>query len=116
MENNPKYKNLEPIVHTGLGKNLYLFCDEKNLKKNLATIRKIPHITLLGALLNNEHLLTRNGIQDYANMPDLDTLRGQLVGTLNNHLASITTTLSSPSSQLSMILDQHSKSASQKSD
>ena len=110
MENNPKYKNLAPIVENALGKNLYLFCNENSLKKNLTTIRKIPHITLLGAMLNNQYLLTRNGIQDYANMPDLDNLRGQLVGMLNNHLASITTTLSSPTSQLSMILDQHSKS------
>ena len=110
MEKNPRYKNLEPIVENGLGKNLYLFCDEKNLKKNLTTIRKIPHITLLGALLNNQYLMTRSGIQDYANMPDLDNQRGQLVGMLNSHLASITTTLSSPTARLSMLLDQHSKS------
>ena len=57
----------------------------------------------------NERLYTKQGIQDYLNMGDLDTLRGQLVGFLNQQLASIPNTLSMPINSLSLSLEQHSK-------
>lgn len=57
----------------------------------------------------NERLYTRAGIQDYAKMDSLDTLRGQLCGTLNMFLASIPETLSSPINSLSQALSQYSK-------
>ncbi|CAF0745175.1 unnamed protein product [Brachionus calyciflorus] len=108
IKNNPKYKNLEPIVNTGLGRNVYFFFKEENLKKNLALFRRMPHFVLLGGMINQQ-LYTRNGIQDYAKLEDLDTLRGQLVGTLNMCLAQVPNTLSSPISSLSQALSQHSK-------
>ena len=48
IENNPKYSNLSPIVNNALGRNWYIFSDEKNLSKNLKILRKIPHLNLLG--------------------------------------------------------------------
>ena len=48
MEENEKYKNLYPIVNSGLGRNYYFFCAEKNLKKNLQLFKKMPHLVLLG--------------------------------------------------------------------
>ena len=110
IENNPKYQNLYPIISTGHGKNYYLFCDEQKLQKNLNLIRKMPHLVLLGGMIN-ERLYTRNGIQEYVKMPSLDDLRAQLVSSLNMQLASITTTLSTPISNLSQSLSQHAKPA-----
>ena len=56
----------------------------------------------------NQRLYTRLGIQDYAKLESLDTLRGQLVGTLNSLLAQVPNTLSAPISNLSQALSQHS--------
>jgi hypothetical protein len=57
----------------------------------------------------NERLYTKQGIQDYVNIGDLDTVRGQLVGFLNQQLASIPNTISMPINNLSLSLEQHSK-------
>lgn len=48
IKNNPKYKNLEPIVSTGLGRNMYFFFKEEKLKENLKMMKKMPHFVLLG--------------------------------------------------------------------
>lgn len=50
IKNNPKYKNLEPIVNTGLGRNYYFFFKEEKLKENLKLMKKMPHFVLLGKL------------------------------------------------------------------
>lgn len=127
IKNNPKYKNLEPIVNTGLGRNVFLFFKEDQLKKNLTLMRRMPHFVLLGNFdlkilvkkilyefhkggMINQKLYTRSGIQDYAKLENLETLRGQLVGTLNALLAQVPNTLSAPINNLSQALSQHSKS------
>jgi len=55
-------------------------------------------------------LFTRNGIQNFVNMPNLEQLRGQLLSNLNEHLSSISNTLSTPINNLSQLLTQHAKS------
>lgn len=57
----------------------------------------------------NQHLYTRSGIQRYAELSDLQTLRGQLVGTLNTALSQIPNTLSTPLNNFSQALSQHSE-------
>jgi ribosomal protein L10 len=96
-------------VSAGLGKNMYIFCDEKDLKKILNLMKRTPHLVLLGGMIN-EQLFTRTGVQNYANMDSLDDLRGQLVATLNQQLASLTNTLSLPITNLSQSLSQYAKS------
>ncbi|RNA24251.1 charged multivesicular body 1a [Brachionus plicatilis] len=108
MKNNPKYKNLEPIVSTGLGRNVYFFFKEEVLKENLKMMKKMPHFVLLGGMINHQ-LYTRSGIQRYSELGDLENVRGQLVGTLNTALSQIPNTLSTPISNLSQALSQHSK-------
>lgn len=51
IKNNPKYKNLEPIISTGLGRNVYFFFKEENLRENLKLMKKMPHFVLLGNLI-----------------------------------------------------------------
>lgn len=97
-----------PIVETGKGNNYYFFFNEENLKKNLVALRKLPHFLLLGGLIN-DRLYTRNGVQEYANLEPLDTLRGKLLNTLNQALGSIPNTLSLPMRNLTLALEQHSK-------
>ena len=58
----------------------------------------------------NEKFYTKAGIQNYIDLIDIQTQRGQLVATLNHQLASITNTLSAPIQNLSLTLHQHSKS------
>ncbi len=48
IENNPKYQNLHPIVNNALGRNLYIFCSEASLKSVLNSIKKMPHLAVLG--------------------------------------------------------------------
>lgn len=57
----------------------------------------------------NQQLYTRSGIQRYSELGDLQTLRGQLAGTLNMALSQIPNTLSVPLNSLSQALSQHSK-------
>lgn len=106
IESNPKYKNLSPIVNNAIGRNLYLFSKEENVKKNLKLFKKMPHIVLLGGIINDT-LMTRNGVLNYAKLDDIDTLRGQLVGMLNQQMNSLSTTLTSSQQRLSQALDQH---------
>ncbi len=72
-------------------------------------MKRTPHLVLLGGMIN-EQLFTRTGVQNYANMDSLDDLRGQLVATLNQQLASLTNTLSLPITNLSQSLSQYAKS------
>lgn len=57
----------------------------------------------------NQQLYTRSGIQRYSELSDLQTLRGQLVGTLNTALSQISNTISAPLINFSQALSQHSK-------
>lgn len=56
MEEYPKYANLSPIVESGFGKNFYFFFDEKNLKKNLTALKRIPHFLMLGNINKKSRL------------------------------------------------------------
>ena len=53
--------------------------------------------------------MTRNGVLNYDKLDDIDTLRGQLVATLNHQMSSLSTTLTSSQQRLSQALEQHSK-------
>lgn len=110
MENDPKYQNLYPIVNAALGRNYYLFSQEKSLKKNLLLLRKMNHLVLLGGMIHGE-LMTKASVMAYIQMDDLDTQRSKLVATLNHQLASISTNLTSSTQSLSQALAQHSKSS-----
>jgi hypothetical protein len=105
MEKNPKYKNLLPIVNTGLGRNIYLFVKkEESLNQLLKNLRKMPHLVMLGGLIG-DRLYTRNGVMEYAKL-DLQTLRGELCGILMQNLSSSTSTIMSPIEAFSMTLKQ----------
>ena len=95
MENNPKYANLAPVVESGVGKNHYFFCDQADLRKNLALLKRMPHLMLLGGLIH-DRLVTRNGVLAFADMEPLDIQHGQLSNTLNQFLAATVNTLSAP--------------------
>ena len=129
MENNPKYQNLYPIVNAALGKNYYLFCQTKQLNKNLLLLRKMSHLVLLG-IFNNTfknlkknsnylkyigglvqgELMTKTNVLAYNQMSDLDTQRAQLVATLNHQLSLLSNNLTSSTRSLAQALEQHSKS------
>ena len=68
----------------------------------------MPHLVLIGGMID-QRLYTRNGIQSYIKMASLDDLRAQLVASLNLQLASLSTTISTPVSNLSQALTQHTK-------
>jgi hypothetical protein len=74
----------------------------------LTIIRKIPHLNLLGGLIN-DHLFTKNGIEEYIKLGDLDNVRGQLLSTLEYNIQTLTQTLDNPVLQFSQALDQISK-------
>ena len=58
----------------------------------------------------HEQLMSRNEIQSFVNMDNLETLREQLCATLNSQLASIVKNISMPQLSLSQALQQHSTS------
>lgn len=111
IEQNPKYENLYPIVSTGLGKNFYFFCNEENLAKNMKLLKKMPFFALLGGMVHQDRLLTRDGLKEYEKLGDLDLVRSQVVATLGHQQNMLSRNLTSSMSSLSQALDQHSKSS-----
>jgi hypothetical protein len=48
MEQNPKYKNLAPIIENANGRNYYLFGDFSKLQKILDLLKSRPYLVLIG--------------------------------------------------------------------
>jgi len=73
------------------------------------------HIFLSTGGLVNDQLFTREGLQRYAKLPDIDVLRGQLVAVLNAAPSRTKSLLEHHQQTLSQNLDQYVKDNTEKS-
>ena len=62
----------------------------------------------IGGLIN-QRLYTREGVQAYSKLPNIDDLRGQLCALLNQQLATLPNTIAMPIQSLSQALSQISQ-------
>ena len=85
-----------------------MFSKGDAIKANLKLIKKMPHVVLLGGMVHQQ-LMTKADILRISEMGNIDTLRGQLVGTLGYHQSSLSKSLTSSQQRLSQALKQYSE-------
>ncbi|XP_006971938.2 large ribosomal subunit protein uL10m isoform X1 [Peromyscus maniculatus bairdii] len=98
-----KYQNLLPLF---IGHNLLLVSEEPKVKEMVRILKSVPFLPLLGGCVDDT-ILSRQGFVDYAKLPSLDLLQGELVGGLTRLMAQTRCLLQHQPSQLTSLLDQY---------
>ncbi|XP_064597929.1 large ribosomal subunit protein uL10m-like [Liolophura sinensis] len=102
---NTKFVNLSPLL---IGENLFVIGEEPNLPGMMKITRKVTHMALLGALVENR-ILSREEVTHYSTLPDLPMVRGQLASLLNSAASKTHRLLGSQQLRLSTNLEQYIK-------
>ncbi|KAI8384880.1 uncharacterized protein BYT42DRAFT_563934 [Radiomyces spectabilis] len=103
-----KYSNLEPLI---MGPTCVLTSNIQDaehpelLKKAMAVLNKNKKMMLLGGKIDNT-LLTQDDVQKIVQLPGLDMLRAELLGTIEAPARKILGLLESPAKQLHSVLDR----------
>ncbi|XP_032769219.1 39S ribosomal protein L10, mitochondrial [Rattus rattus] len=98
-----KYQNLLPLF---VGHNLLLVSEEPKVKEMVRILKSIPFLPLLGGCIDDT-ILSRQGFVEYAKLPSLDRLQGELVGGLTHLTAQTCYLLQHQPVQLTSLLDQY---------
>ncbi|KAK2147588.1 hypothetical protein LSH36_546g01022 [Paralvinella palmiformis] len=106
-----KWINLSPLL---CSHNAYVVSPDVDISRVIKLTHKMPELILLGGLVNDQ-LFTREGLQRYAKLPDIDVLRGQLVAVLNATPSRTKSLLEHHQQTLSRNLDQYVKDNTEKS-
>uniref|UniRef100_A0A4W3JWP9 Large ribosomal subunit protein uL10m n=1 Tax=Callorhinchus milii TaxID=7868 RepID=A0A4W3JWP9_CALMI len=104
-----RYKNLLPLI---IGPNIMIVSKEPKARELLQTVRSTTQVTLLGACIENV-LLSRQGLVTFSRLPGIQTIRGQLVGSLSLMGSHTCQLLQSGSLRLSALLHQYLKQQQQ---
>lgn len=86
--------------------NCMLFSDEWNVGEVLKVLKKTPKIILLAGSLGDQYM-SKTQLENYANLPDLTTLRAQFVATLNAAGGQLYNHLQAHQSNFVYMLDAH---------
>ncbi|XP_077997714.1 large ribosomal subunit protein uL10m-like [Glandiceps talaboti] len=100
-----KYENMMPLI---VGMNLYATCPEPKVKELLKAAKNVPKIYLLGGKVE-ENLMSVTDMVKFSQLPSLQTLQGELVGTLSTPLHRLSSLLQANQQRLTMNLDQYIK-------
>lgn len=100
-----KYKNLLPLF---IGHNMLLVSEEPKVKEMVRILKSVPFLPLLGGCVDDT-ILSRQGFVEYAKLPSLDLLQGELVGGLTGIIAQTHYLLQHQPAQLTSLLDQYIK-------
>lgn len=95
--------------------NCMLFGDEWNVKDVLAVLKKTPKVILLAGSLG-DRFMSKNQLDNYANLPDLTTTQAQFVATLNSVGGQLTNHLQAHQSNFAYMLDAYADSLKKLSD
>ncbi|NWY51792.1 RM10 protein, partial [Chionis minor] len=98
-----KYKNLLPLF---VARNILLVSPETKVKEMLRVLKGVPQINLLGACIDDT-ILSRQGVENFAKLPSLETTQGQTVGALALLPSQTSSLLQRGSAHLAALLDQH---------
>uniref|UniRef100_A0A8V0ZP71 Large ribosomal subunit protein uL10m n=1 Tax=Gallus gallus TaxID=9031 RepID=A0A8V0ZP71_CHICK len=71
-----RYKNLLPLF---VSRNILLVSPETKAKEMLRVLKGVPQVNLLGACIDDT-ILSRQGVENFAKLPSLETSRGQTLG------------------------------------
>lgn len=100
-----KFKELLPLLDAD---SCMLFSPNTNIADVLKILKKTPQIILLAGVID-DRILSRNQLEEYAKLGDLDTMRAQFAASLYAGGNQIVNNLQSHQSNLCYLLDAHSK-------
>ncbi|CAH6775993.1 39S ribosomal protein L10, mitochondrial [Phodopus roborovskii] len=100
-----KYQNLLPLF---IGHNMLLVSAEPKVKEMVRILKSVPFLPLLGGCVDDT-ILSRQGFVEYAKLPSLSLLQGELVGGLTGLMAQTRYLLQRQPAQLTSLLDQYIK-------
>ncbi|NWU90452.1 RM10 protein, partial [Upupa epops] len=98
-----KYKNLLPLF---VARNILLVSPEAKAKEMLRVLKGVPQVNLLAACIDNT-ILSRQGVENFAKLPSLETTQSQTVGALAHLPSQTSSLLQRGSAHLTALLDQH---------
>ncbi|NXP48839.1 RM10 protein, partial [Heliornis fulica] len=98
-----KYKNLLPLF---VARNVLLVSREVKAKEMLRVLKGVSQLNLLGACIDNT-ILSRQGVENFAKLPSLETSQGQTVGALALLPSQTSSLLQCGCLYLTALLDQH---------
>ena len=102
---NTIYKNVSCLFWTNTAVALF---GDANMKAVLKIFKNSPKIELLGGKIDNT-LMNSQQIEQYAKLPSLEQLHGQLIQLLSSPSQQLTRLLRTNQSNLSMSLEQYTK-------
>ncbi|KFO86178.1 hypothetical protein N320_06019, partial [Buceros rhinoceros silvestris] len=98
-----KYKNLLPLF---VARNILLVSPEAKAKEMLRVLKGVPQVNLLGAC-SDDTILSKQGVENFAKLPSLETTQGQVVGALALSSSQTSSLLQHGSAHLTALLEQH---------
>ncbi|XP_040547946.1 39S ribosomal protein L10, mitochondrial isoform X1 [Gallus gallus] len=98
-----RYKNLLPLF---VSRNILLVSPETKAKEMLRVLKGVPQVNLLGACIDDT-ILSRQGVENFAKLPSLETSRGQTLGTLALLPSQTCSMLQHAAAHLAALLEGH---------
>ncbi|XP_064492643.1 large ribosomal subunit protein uL10m [Pseudopipra pipra] len=98
-----KYRNLLPLF---VCRNILLVSPETRAREMLRVLKGIPQVNLLGACIDDT-ILSRRGVENFAQLPSLEASQGQTVGALALLPSQTSSLLQRGPSLLTALLDEH---------
>ncbi|XP_027764998.1 39S ribosomal protein L10, mitochondrial [Empidonax traillii] len=98
-----KYRNLLPLF---VCRNILLVSPETRAREMLRVLKGIPQVNLLGACIDDT-ILSRQGVENFAQLPSLEASQGQTVGALALLPSQTSSLLQRGPSLLTALLDEH---------
>ncbi|XP_004633732.1 39S ribosomal protein L10, mitochondrial [Octodon degus] len=98
-----KYQSLLPLF---VGHNMLLVSEEPKVKEMVRILKTMPFLPLLGGCIDDT-ILSRQGFLNYAKLPSLALLQGELIGGLGLLLGQTCALLQRQPVQLTALLEQH---------
>uniref|UniRef100_A0A8C9EP51 Large ribosomal subunit protein uL10m n=1 Tax=Pavo cristatus TaxID=9049 RepID=A0A8C9EP51_PAVCR len=98
-----RYKNLLPLF---VSRNILLVSPETKAKEMLRVLKGVPQVNLLGACIDDT-ILSRQGVENFAKLPSLESSQGQTLGTLALLPSQTCSMLQHGAAHLAALLDGH---------
>ncbi|NWS86996.1 RM10 protein, partial [Toxostoma redivivum] len=98
-----KFRNLLPLF---VCRNILLVSPEPRAREMLRVLRGVPQVNLLGACID-ETILSRRGVENFAQLPSLEVSQGQTVAALSLLSSQTSSLLQRGPAHLTALLDEH---------
>ncbi|NWT19487.1 RM10 protein, partial [Vireo altiloquus] len=98
-----KYRNLLPLF---VCRNVLLVSPETRAREMLRVLKAVPQVNLLGACIDDT-ILSRQGVENFAQLPPLEVSQGQTVAALSLPSSQTSSLLQRGPAHLVALLDEH---------